>query len=91
MTTEISGYISSGFGPRVSISIAAVMGWLVFVILFLLFLTGGMTTPQVVGVVIVSIIILAAILGITWASWLVKEARLKKQMSTIEKELEKEE
>lgn len=88
---EIPDYIPGGLGPRINISIAVVMGWLAFAIIFLLFWVSDMTVLQAIGIVIVSIIVLIAILGVVWASWGIKVAKMRKQMSAMEEEFEEKE
>ena len=58
-----------GFAWRVSLSIIVSIGWVVFIILWLFFYTSGFTFYQNIGVILATVLIMAAILGAAWASW----------------------
>ena len=57
------GPLKAGFSGAVGI------GWLVFVILFLAFFSEGMRTNEKVAVVILSLLVVAIVLGGLWAFW----------------------
>ena len=61
-----------GFGWRVSLSIIVGIGWLVFLILWLFFYASAFTVYQNIAIILVSILIMSAILGASWASWGIK-------------------
>ncbi|HEY1198608.1 MAG TPA: hypothetical protein VGG32_07775 [Thermoplasmata archaeon] len=54
---------------RVLVSIAATVGWLCLVLLYLAFWAGGFTLLQSIVVVVVSLLILAALLLGAWVSF----------------------
>ncbi len=57
---------------RVSLSIIVSIGWLVFLILWLFFYASDFTVYENIAIVVVSILIMVAILGASWASWGIK-------------------
>ncbi|HIC91073.1 MAG TPA: hypothetical protein EYP21_03230 [Syntrophaceae bacterium] len=61
-----------GFAWRVSLSIIVGIGWLVFLILWLFFYASDYTVYQNIAIILVSILIMSAILGASWASWGIK-------------------
>ncbi|TAL47147.1 hypothetical protein EPN87_03715 [archaeon] len=61
-----------GFAWRVSLSIIVFFGWVIFIILWLLFYAGGFNVYQNIAVILVSILVGMAILAASWASWGVK-------------------
>jgi membrane protein YdbS with pleckstrin-like domain len=60
---------TKGFAWRVAVSIFVVFGWLIFLILWLLFYAGNFNVYQNLAIIIVSVLVGIAILGATWASW----------------------
>jgi len=58
-----------GFGWRVALSILVSMGWLAFLIIWLFFYAGSFTIYQNLAVFLVSILVVGAIMGASWASW----------------------
>jgi len=58
-----------GFGWRVGLSIIVVFGWLIFIILWLLFYAVTLNAYENLAVVLVSILVGIAILAAAWASW----------------------
>nr|MDO8133626.1 hypothetical protein [Candidatus Njordarchaeum guaymaensis] len=64
-----------GYRWRVVLSIVMAVGWFVFLLLWLLFFTGGYTIYQNMAIVLVSLLIVAAVLGVAWAPWGIKYAR----------------
>ncbi len=58
-----------GFAWRVSLSIIVGCGWFIFLIIWLLFYAGGFNIYQNIAIFLVSILIVGAILGSSWASW----------------------
>jgi hypothetical protein len=64
-----------GFAWRVSLSIIVGVGWLVFLILWLTFYAAAFTLLENIVIVLVSLLIVGAILGASWASWGIKYGR----------------
>jgi hypothetical protein len=64
-----------GFAWRVSLSIIVGVGWLVFLILWVTFYAATFTLIENVVIVLVSMLIVGAILGASWASWGIKYGR----------------
>ena len=62
-----------GLGWRVGLSIIVAIGWVVFIILWLFFYAIGYNIYQNIAVAIASLLIGAAILGASWASWGIKQ------------------
>jgi hypothetical protein len=58
-----------GFAWRVSLSIIVGIGWFVFLILWFAFYASDYTVYQNIASILVSILIMGAILGASWASW----------------------
>jgi len=58
-----------GFRWRVALSILVVVGWLIFLILWLAFYADGFSIYQNIAVFLVSILVMIAILGPAWAYW----------------------
>jgi hypothetical protein len=58
-----------GFAWRVSVSILAVFGLVVFFIMWLFFFAGSFTVYQNIAVVLAAILVFFAIMGASWASW----------------------
>lgn len=54
---------------RAVLSIVIVFGWLIFLILWLFFYTSGLSIIQNLAVFLVSILILIAVLAVTWTTW----------------------
>jgi heme/copper-type cytochrome/quinol oxidase subunit 4 len=61
-----------GLAPRVAVSIATVVGWLVFLIIFLAFHADHFTVYQNLAIFLASILVVGAILGSMWAYWGIK-------------------
>jgi hypothetical protein len=64
-----------GFAWRVSVSIIVGVGWLVFLILWVTFYAAAFTLLENLVIVLVSLLIVGAILGASWASWGIKYGR----------------
>jgi hypothetical protein len=64
-----------GFAWRVSLSIIVGVGWLVFLILWLTFYAAAFTLLENIVIILVSMLIVGAILGASWASWGIKYGR----------------
>jgi len=62
-------YGEKGLGWRVSLSIIAGVGWLVFIILWLFFYASNYTGYQNVAIFLISILAIIAILGAPWIIW----------------------
>lgn len=58
-----------GLRLRVAASILLFVGWLSFVLLYAAFWAGGYSLFQSIVIVLVSLLVLAGILGAMWASW----------------------
>ena len=58
-----------GLRRRVLVSIAATVGWVSFVLLFVAFLATGLDLLQSVAVVLVSVLVLVGILAGAWFSF----------------------
>jgi hypothetical protein len=63
---------SPGLRWRVSLSIIVSIGWLVFLILWFAFYASDYTVYQNIAIILVSILIMGAILGVSWVSWGIK-------------------
>jgi heme/copper-type cytochrome/quinol oxidase subunit 4 len=62
-----------GLAPRVAVSIATGVGWLVFLIIFLGFYAQGINNVyQVIAIILASILVVGAIMGSMWAYWGIK-------------------
>jgi len=64
-----------GFAWRVSLSILVGVGWLVFLILWVTFYASAFTILENIAIILVSMLIVGAILGASWASWGIKYGR----------------
>jgi hypothetical protein len=58
-----------GLQWRAVLSIVAVFGWLIFVVLWLFFLTTQLESAQNLAVLLVSLLVLVALLAVTWVTW----------------------
>ncbi len=58
-----------GIGWRVSLSIIAFFGWLIFIVLWLFFYASSFTIYQNLAVILVSILVFFAVMGSSWAFW----------------------
>jgi MFS family permease len=56
-------------GWRVSLSIAAAVGWLIFLIVWLFFYAGQYSPYKNIALILASLLILGFILGVPWAIW----------------------
>jgi len=56
-------------GWRVSLSIAMGVGWLIFVIVWLAFYAINYSVYKNIAIILISLLILALILGGSWATW----------------------
>jgi uncharacterized membrane protein len=61
-----------GLGPRVAVSIAVFLAWLIFLILFLAFYADGFSIYQNLAIFLVSVLVMGAILGPIWVHWGIK-------------------
>ncbi len=61
-----------GLGWRVSLSIIVGCGWLIFLIIWLFFYAGSFNVYQNIAIFLVSILVVGAIMGASWASWGIK-------------------
>jgi len=60
---------TKGFGWKVSLSILAGVGWLVFLIIWLFFYASEYHWTKNVAIFLMSIAVIGVILGIPWAYW----------------------
>ncbi len=60
---------------RAVLTIVAVFGWLVFLVLWLFFLTAELRLAQNIAVFLMSLLVLLAILLVTWVTWALKFPR----------------
>ncbi len=60
---------------RAVLSIVTVFGWLVFLVLWLFFLTPELGFAQNIAVFILSLLVLVAVLLVTWVTWALKFPR----------------
>ena len=68
---------TKGMGWRVSLSILAGVGWLVFLILWLFFYAGAYVWEKNLAIVLASLLILCGLVGIPWAIWAIKNRTMK--------------
>jgi hypothetical protein len=64
-----------GYRWRVVLSIVMGVGWFVFLLLWLFFFAGAFTIYQNIAIILVSILVVAGVLGAAWAPWGIKYAR----------------
>ncbi len=64
------------FGPVIPIvvSIIAGIGWAIFILLHAFFWSEGFTLFQNIVIGIISLLIVAAILGVAWVVWVMRAA-----------------
>ena len=67
MEADIVGRKSPGW--RIPLSIIMGVGWLIFLIMWLFFFAGDYHIYQNIGILLLSILIVALILGIAWIFW----------------------
>lgn len=70
--TEIPDRIVKGFGWRVALTIVVSFGWLIFLIIWLGFFAADYSGYQNLAISLVSVLVLAGILAVTWAVWAMK-------------------
>jgi len=63
-----------GMAWRVSLSIITGIGWLIFIILWLFFYAQDYTLYQNIAIFLVSILVMGAVMGASWASFGMKHA-----------------
>jgi hypothetical protein len=61
-----------GLGWRVALSAVMGVGWVVFVVLWLMFFASGFSVLQNLAIISISLLVMAAILGAAWAPWAIK-------------------
>ncbi len=76
---ECEGEMPPGWGTKVAVSIVAVVGWLVFLILFLAFYAEGFSGYENLAIVLAPLLVMCAILGPMWAYWGLKTGRGRKK------------
>ena len=68
-----------GLRSRVAASILLGVGWLSFVLLYAAFWAGGYSLFQSIAIILVSMLVLAGVLGAMWATWGMRFAGLGRQ------------
>jgi hypothetical protein len=58
-----------GLEWRVSLSIIVGLGWLVFLVIWLFFYADKFSLYQNIGIFLASILVVAAVMGASWAPW----------------------
>ena len=64
-----------GMGWRVSLSILVSLGWLAFLVIWLFFYAGDFSLYQNIAIFLVSVIVVVAIMGASWAPWGMKHGK----------------
>jgi hypothetical protein len=64
---------------RVTLTIVSIFGWLIFIVIWLFFLTSGMGLSQNLAVFLVSLLLLTALLTLTWVTWVMKRPPMVQQ------------
>ena len=59
-------------GWRVSLSIVAAVGWLIFLIVWLAFYAVDYSVSRNIAIVLISILVLIVVLGVPWAVWAIR-------------------
>ena len=78
---------TKGFGWRISLSIISVVGWLIFLIMWLFFYATNYNVYQNIAIFIVSILAFGGIMGATWAPWGIKHGHKFEKKSGTRKEI----
>jgi hypothetical protein len=78
---------TKGFGWRISLSIISVVGWLIFLIIWLFFYATNFNVYQNIAIFIISILAFGGIMGATWAPWGIKHGHKFEKKSGIKKEI----
>ncbi len=68
-----------GLAPRVAVSTVVGCGWLIFIIVFLVFYAEGFSIYKNLAIILASILVMGAILGPMWAHWGIKTGRARKK------------
>ena len=63
------GHTETGMGWQVSVSILGGVGWLVFLLVWLLFYASDYSGYQNVAVLLLSLLVIGGLLGIPWTIW----------------------
>jgi len=56
-------------GWRIPLSVATAVGWLIFLVIWLFFYAGDHHIYQNIGMVLLSLMVMALILGVAWIAW----------------------
>jgi hypothetical protein len=67
--------MEAGFGWRVALSVIMALGLVAFFVLWFVFLGVGYSAYQTIAILLISVLIVAAVLGAAWAPWGIKQAR----------------
>ena len=78
---------TKGFGWRVSSSIISVVGWLIFLIIWLFFFATNFNVYQNIAIFIVSLLAFGGIMGAVWAPWGIKYGDKFNKKSGFKKEI----
>ncbi|TKJ25649.1 MAG: hypothetical protein CEE41_04005 [Hadesarchaea archaeon B3_Hades] len=73
------GEMPPGWAAKVAVSIVTGVGWLIFLILFLVFYAEGFSIYENLGIVLAPLLVMCAILGPMWAYWGIKTGRARKR------------
>jgi hypothetical protein len=60
---------ATGMGWRISVSVAAVFAWLIFLLLYFAFWAGAYSAGQSAVIVVVSLLAFVGVNAVAWASW----------------------
>jgi len=61
---------------RIAATLVIGLGWLVFALLYLAFYTGGFSFFQNIAILLVSLVVVVALLGLMWVGYGLKQARM---------------
>ena len=70
------GEMPPGLASRVAVSIAVFFGWLVFLVIWLIFYAGSYSVMENIGIVVVAFLVGVAVLAMMWASWGIKFGKM---------------
>lgn len=78
------GGMPPGLASRVAVSIIVFFGWLVFLIIWLVFYAGSYSLLENIAVIVVAFLVGIAILAAMWASWGMKFSRKMEHWKNME-------
>jgi type VI protein secretion system component VasK len=91
MKGDYEGMDMRGFGWRVSLSVLVSIGWLAFLVIWLFFYAGEYSIYQNLAVFLASILVVAAVMGASWASWGIRQKQEWECWAEAERKKEKKE